>query len=59
MLLGHMNSHKSNNGLVDIPPKVLAYAEKHHPYYLEICTDWHDGFPIRTLAAFAPEVSDG
>ncbi|MEH6550733.1 MAG: DUF1838 family protein [Pseudomonadales bacterium] len=52
-LFGRMHSHKSNQGFTDIPPKVLAYAEKHHPEYLEACTDWDDGFPIGTWEAYA------
>ena len=62
MLFGRMHSHKSNNGYDDIPAKVLSYAEKHHPHYLEPCTDWDDGSPIGTWEAYArdvaPEVGD-
>ena len=35
---------------------VLAFAEKHHPSYLEPCTDWDDGFPIGTWEAYANTV---
>jgi Protein of unknown function (DUF1838) len=56
VLFGRMHSHKRNNGFGDIPPKVLAYCEKHHPEYLEPCTDWNDGFPIGTWEAYAREV---
>lgn len=52
-LFGRMHSHKQNNGLGDIPAKVLAYAEKHCPEYLEPCTDWDDGFLIGTWEAYA------
>ena len=55
-LFGRMNSHKSNQGLVDIPPKVLAYTEKHYPQFLEAPTDWDDGFPIGTWEAYARDV---
>lgn len=56
MLFGRMNSHKSNQGVVDIPPKVLAYAEKYHPEYLEGPDDWDDGFPIGTWESYAANV---
>ena len=56
-LFGRMHSHKSNSGYDDIPTKVLAYAEKHHPEYLEACTDWDDGFPIGTWEAYARDVT--
>jgi hypothetical protein len=55
-LFGRMHSHKCNSGFDDIPPQVLAYAEKHHPDYLEPCTDWDDGFPIGTWEAYARAV---
>ena len=55
-LFGRMHSHKRNRGLEDIPPKVLAYAERHHPEYLEPCQDWDDGFPIGTWEAYARSV---
>ena len=55
-LFGRMHSHKQNNGFGDIPAKVLAYAEKHCPEYLEPCTDWKDGFPIGTWEAYARSV---
>jgi Protein of unknown function (DUF1838) len=56
VLFGRMHSHKQNRGFEDIPPKVLAYAEKHHPQYLEPCNDWDDGFPIGTWEAYARSV---
>ncbi len=62
LLFGRMHSHKSNSGFDDVPPKVLAYTEKHYPEYLEPCTDWDDGFPIGTWEAYAravpPEVDE-
>ena len=36
--------------------EILAYAEKHHPDYLEPCGDWDDGFPIGTWEAYAREI---
>ena len=56
MLFGRMHSHKSNRGFDDIPADVLAYAEQHHPEYLEPCTDWDDGHPIGTWEAYARDV---
>jgi hypothetical protein len=55
-LFGRMHSHKRNRGFEDIPPKVLAYTEKHHPEYLQPCEDWDDGFPIGTWEAYAQAV---
>ncbi|GMG86277.1 DUF1838 domain-containing protein [Biformimicrobium ophioploci] len=57
VLFGRMNSHKSNQGLVDVPRKVLDYTERYHPEYLEPCTDWDDGFPIGTWEAYARDVA--
>lgn len=56
VLFGRMHSHKSNQGLVDIPANVLAYTEKHHSEFLEPCEDWDDGFPIGTWEAYARDV---
>lgn len=56
VLFGRMHSHKQNSGYQDIPAKVLAYAEKYHPEYLEPCSDWDDGFPISTWEAYAQQV---
>jgi hypothetical protein len=55
-VFGRMHSIKTNRGFDDISPKVLAYAQKHHPQFLETCTDWDDGFPIGTWEAFARDV---
>ncbi len=57
ILFGRMHSHKRHLGLDEIPRKVLAYTEQHHPEYLEPCTDWDDGFPIGTWEAYAREVA--
>ncbi|WP_160153414.1 DUF1838 family protein [Microbulbifer sp. ALW1] len=57
VLFGRMNSHKSNSGLDDIPRKVLDFTEKHHPDYLEPCTDWDDGHPIGTWEAYARDIA--
>ncbi|MCB1695874.1 MAG: DUF1838 family protein [Halioglobus sp.] len=55
-VFGRMHSIKTNSGFDDISPNVLSYTEKHHPDFLEACTDWDDGFPIGTWEAFAREV---
>ncbi|CAA0081400.1 Uncharacterised protein [Halioglobus japonicus] len=55
-VFGRMHSIKTNSGLDDISPKVLAYTEKHHRQFLEVCTDWDDGFPMGTWEAYAREV---
>ena len=55
-MFGRMNSHKSNDGFSDIPPKVLAYTEKHHPEYLESPEDWGDGYPMGTWESYAEKV---
>ena len=57
MLFGRMHSHKRNKGFEDIPPKVLAYTERHHPDYLEPCDDWDDGHPMGTWEAYAQSVA--
>ena len=56
VLFGRMNSHKSNNCFVDIPPKVLAYTEKHYPEYLQPADDWDDGYTIGTWEAYVRDV---
>ena len=55
-LFGRMHSHKTQLGLQEIPPKVLAYCEKHYPEYLEAPTDWDDGFPIGTWESYAKKM---
>ena len=56
VVFGRMFSHKGLKGPGDIPPKVLGYAQKHHPDYLEPCSEWDDGFPIGTWEAYARAV---
>jgi uncharacterized protein DUF1838 len=55
-IFGRMHSIKTNSGLDDISPKVLAYTEKYHPEFLEACTDWDDGSPMGTWEAYARDV---
>ena len=40
ILIGRMFSHKGLPGLGDVPPKILAYLERHAPEYLEPPQDW-------------------
>lgn len=56
VLFGRMFSHKGLKGPGDIPPKVLAYIEKHAPEYLEVPKDWPQVTPRGTWEAFAAEV---
>jgi hypothetical protein len=42
-VFGRMFSHKGLNGYGDVPPKLLAYIERHAPEYLTLPADW----PIR------------
>ncbi len=56
-LFGRMHSHKSDRGFEDIPRAILDYSERHHPNFLEPCTDWDDGFPIGTWEAYARDVA--
>ena len=56
VLFGRMFSHKGLTDLGDIPPKVLAYIEKHAPEYLEPPGDWPEVMPRGTWEAFADEV---
>jgi hypothetical protein len=56
VLFGRMFSHKGLKGYGDVPPKVLAYIEKHAPEYLEPPTDWPQVLPRGTWEAFAEEV---
>lgn len=39
-LFGRQFSHKGLKGFGDVPPKVLAYIEKHAPEYLTLPRDW-------------------
>jgi hypothetical protein len=40
ILFGRMFSHKGLKGTEDVPPKILAYLEKHAPEYLEVPKEW-------------------
>jgi hypothetical protein len=51
-----MFSHKGLKGYGDVPPKVLAYIEKHAPEYLDPPADWPQVLPRGTWEAFAEEV---
>ncbi|HJP04278.1 MAG: hypothetical protein CL799_13650 [Chromatiales bacterium] len=42
-LFGRMHSHKGLRAYDDVPPKVLAYIEKHAPDYLALPKHWNIG----------------
>jgi hypothetical protein len=56
VLFGRMFSHKGLSDYGDVPPKVLAYIEKHAPDYLEPPDHWPEVLPKGTWEAFAEEV---
>jgi hypothetical protein len=56
VLFGRMFSHKGLPDLGDVPPKVLAYIEKHAPEYLEAPDYWPEVLPKGTWEAYAEEV---
>ncbi|MDH5254874.1 MAG: DUF1838 domain-containing protein, partial [Gammaproteobacteria bacterium] len=56
VVFGRMFSHKGLKGPGDIPPKVLAYIEKHAPEYLTVPDHWPNVNPHGTWEAFAREV---
>lgn len=56
-LFGRMHSHKGLAGPGDIPPKVLAYIEKHAPDYLTLPPGWQSANKrVETWGAFAMDV---
>ncbi len=57
VLFGRMFSHKGLKNYGDVPPKVLAYIEKHAPDYLEPPRDWPQESPRGTWEAYAAEVA--
>lgn len=56
VLFGRMFSHKGLANYDDVPPKVLAYIEKHAPEYLEVPDYWPEVLPKGTWEAYAEEV---
>jgi hypothetical protein len=56
VLFGRMWSHKGLPDFGDVPPKVLAYIEKHAPDYLNVPDHWPQVMPKGTWEAFAEEV---
>ncbi|MCP4001173.1 MAG: DUF1838 domain-containing protein [Gammaproteobacteria bacterium] len=56
VLFGRIFSHKGLTGYDDVPPKVLAYIEKHAPEFLEVPDYWPEALPKGTWEAFAEEV---
>jgi hypothetical protein len=56
-LFGRMHSHKGLKGFGEVPPKVLAYIEKHAPEYLELPQGWESSNKrLETWGAFAQDV---
>ncbi len=56
VLFGRMFSHKGLGDYGDVPPKVLAYIEKHAPSFLVPPEDWPQSMPRGTWEAYAEEV---
>jgi len=56
VLFGRMWSHKGLPDYGDVPPKVLAYIEKHVPEYLEVPDHWPQVMPKGTWEAYAEEI---
>jgi len=57
MLFGRMHSHKGLPGTAEVPPKVLAYIEKHAPDYLTLPPGWESSNKrVETWGAFAMDV---
>ena len=56
-LFGRMHSHKGLPGTGDVPPKVLAYLERHAPEYLTLPDSWEEPSPrLDTWTAFSRDV---
>jgi hypothetical protein len=56
-LFGRMFSHKGLEGYDDVPPKVLAYIEKHAPDALTLPDHWNpDNARVETWKAYAKDV---
>lgn len=56
-LFGRCFSHKGLDGYGDVPPKVLAYIEKHAPEFLEIPAGWEPSNDrVETWKAYALDV---
>jgi hypothetical protein len=52
-----MHSHKGLKGYGDVPPKVLAYVEKHAPEYLAVPDHWDMSTQrVDTWKAYAQDV---
>ena len=46
VMTGRLHSRKTIRGLDDVPPKIRAYTETHHPEYFEAPKDWDVSGPI-------------
>jgi hypothetical protein len=52
-----MFSHKGLKGAGDVPPKVLAYIEKHAPQFLTLPATWEpDNSRVDTWKAYARDI---
>lgn len=57
-LFGRMHSHKGLKGYGDVPPKILAYIEKHAPEYLTLPDGWDiSNKRIDTWKAYAQDIA--
>jgi len=57
VLFGRMHSHKGLAGYGEVPPKVLAYIEKHAPEYLTLPDEWDiDNRRVDTWKAYAQDI---
>jgi hypothetical protein len=57
VLFGRMFSHKGLDGYGDVPPKVLAYIEKHAPDYLTVPDHWDPGNKrVDTWRAYSQDI---
>jgi hypothetical protein len=56
-LFGRMHSHKGLKGYGEVPPKVLAYIEKHAPEYLTLPDHWDiTNKRVDTWKAYAQDI---
>lgn len=56
-IFGRMHSHKGLKGYGEVPPKLLAYVEKHAPEYLELPDHWNmNTSRVDTWKAYAQDI---
>lgn len=57
-LFGRMHSHKGLKNHADVPPKILAYIEKHAPEYLTVPEGWvSTNKRVDTWKAYAQDIA--